>query len=101
MFIKTHCRYWQRGYCFRVDLCEFTHKDTEKYGDGKMEVEEKICVNCKGVAHFPFFCEFCGENFCAKCTVKEAHDENYITTTDVLGCKRDSSIQQCKEGNKQ
>ena len=44
-------------------------------------------MNCKGVTHFPYFCEFCGENFCAKCTVKEAHDENYITTTDVLGCK--------------
>ena len=52
-----------------------------------MEVEEKICVNCKGVAPFPYFCEFCDENFCAKCTVKEAHDENYIKTTNVISCK--------------
>ena len=33
-----------------------------------------------------YYCEFCQKDLCAKCTIEEAHEEEYIRNTDVVTC---------------
>ena len=46
------------------------------------------CENCNEAAFVLYYCEFCERNFCVKCTLNEAHEENYMETIDLHECKQ-------------
>ena len=74
------CKYWKAGHCYRGESCQFSHRDT------KHEFLN-YCEKCKNPAINLYYCDFCGKSFCSECTVKEAHDKNYIVE-EIKGCKQ-------------
>ena len=45
-----------------------------------------MCKNCDKFSTQLYYCEFCRRNFCINCTIKEALDKWYNTTTKILNC---------------
>ena len=75
------CKYWKRGFCYRGDLCQFSHRHIKN-------IFMKYCEKCCNPEVNLYYCNFCEKNFCSKCTLEEAHDENYMATTDITQCKQ-------------
>jgi hypothetical protein len=93
------CKYWKRGYCFRGDLCAFNHGDHQNTIKDNIEVELQLCENCDGSSPQIYYCEFCRNNFCINCTVKEAHDDWYNRTTKIFECEQIHVMKQKSESN--
>jgi hypothetical protein len=85
------CSYWKKGYCFRGEQCAFSHRYT--LSENK-ESKLQTCENCKEQSHQLYYCEFCESSFCNKCTIKEAHDEYYCKTTNIVDCEQIHKMKQ-------
>ena len=55
------CRYGER--CYRGKLCRYLHLNN-------------ACDQCEMFSPTIYYCEFCQNNFCAHCTVDDAHIKN-------------------------
>ena len=86
------CKYWRRGYCFRGVQCKYRHG--QEYIDQfldeneEMRLKEINCENCDVEAYNLYYCNYCERNFCANCTIKEAHDKSYSKSTQINNCKQ-------------
>ena len=44
------------------------------------------CEKCDEAGSLLYFCEFCRNNFCIKCTREEAHGEGYAKNNNIIDC---------------
>ena len=78
--IRRHprkCFYYEGGFCRRSDDCRYLHRTTKA---------TRQCKKCNQRSNLTYYCEFCDESYCSKCTVKEAHDNNFIKSNILAEC---------------
>ena len=71
------CRYFQQSTCYRGEECKYLHDK---------KALDQACHNCKQDNPNKYYCEFCNNNFCSKCTVKEAHEKNIYDSAHHSAC---------------
>ena len=68
-----------------IESCQFSHRYSKKDFN---PYKQKHCDQCDSESDRTYYCEFCGKNFCSKCTLKQAHEEYYSKFTQIVGCEQ-------------
>ena len=84
------CRYWKRNKsCYRGSTCVYVHRDLfDHEPTNRAEKWSQPCFRCNKSSEDNYYCEFCHNDFCSKCTKEEAHlSDAHKQDASNLGCK--------------